>query len=165
MNDSAHGGWTPLRVVRAAAVTVAAGVVALAYGGAAGAQPSGDQCSPAAMMRAHATAPIAGGVFPVADAVAKQMNAGARPFGTRNEAAIHAFADAVGALVQYPHDGSVGEPLQQEDQYQERETLDQILADWEAETPITEELRRQVQEEFDQAGLVDPQARGDRLAG
>ena len=56
MNDSAHGGWTPLRVVRAAAVTVAAGVVALAYGGAAGAQPSGDQCSPAAMMRAHATA-------------------------------------------------------------------------------------------------------------
>ena len=50
-------------------------------------------------------------------------------------------------------------------EYQERETLDQILADWEAETPITEELRRQVQEEFDQAGLVDPQARGDRLAG
>jgi Arc/MetJ-type ribon-helix-helix transcriptional regulator len=46
-----------------------------------------------------------------------------------------------------------------------RESLDEILADWEAETPISEELRRQVQEEFDQAGLVDPHARQDRMAG
>jgi hemophore-related protein len=43
-------------MVRAAAVWVAAGVVALATGSAAGAQPPGDQCSPAAMMRAHAAA-------------------------------------------------------------------------------------------------------------
>jgi hypothetical protein len=50
-------------------------------------------------------------------------------------------------------------------EYLKRETLDQILADWEAETPIPEELRRQVQEEFDQAGLVDPQTRPDRMAG
>jgi Arc/MetJ-type ribon-helix-helix transcriptional regulator len=50
-------------------------------------------------------------------------------------------------------------------EYLKRETLDQILADWKAETPITEELRRQVQEEFDQAGLVDPHAARDRMAG
>jgi heme-binding protein len=56
VSNFAHGGWVPLRVVQAAAVGVAAGVVALATGGAAGAQPPGDQCSPAAMMRAHAAA-------------------------------------------------------------------------------------------------------------
>jgi hypothetical protein len=49
--------------------------------------------------------------------------------------------------------------------YLHRESLDEILADWEAETPINEELRRQVQEEFDQAGLVDPPAPRDRMAG
>ena len=50
-------------------------------------------------------------------------------------------------------------------EYLERESLDQILADWQAETPTTEEHRRQVQAEFDQAGLVSPGARGDRMAG
>jgi metal-responsive CopG/Arc/MetJ family transcriptional regulator len=50
-------------------------------------------------------------------------------------------------------------------EYLERETLDQILADWAAETPITEELRRQIQAEFDQAGLVDPPTPHDRMAG
>ncbi|MGZ5392890.1 MAG: hemophore-related protein [Mycobacterium sp.] len=56
MSNFAHGRWVPLRVVQAAAVGVAVGVVALATGSAAGAQPPGDQCSPAAMMRAHGTA-------------------------------------------------------------------------------------------------------------
>jgi predicted transcriptional regulator len=50
-------------------------------------------------------------------------------------------------------------------EYLQRETLEQILADWERETPTTDEMRRQVQEEFDQAGLVDPDARHDRMAG
>jgi Arc/MetJ-type ribon-helix-helix transcriptional regulator len=50
-------------------------------------------------------------------------------------------------------------------EYQEGETLDQILADWEAETPITDEIRRQVEAELDEAGLVEPNHRRDRMAG
>src|ERR1700737_2332936 len=41
-------------VVRTAALVVAAGLVALANGGSALAQPPGDSCSPAAMMSAQA---------------------------------------------------------------------------------------------------------------
>jgi predicted transcriptional regulator len=50
-------------------------------------------------------------------------------------------------------------------EYQERETLDQILADWEAETPTTEDVRRQVEAEFDRIGLVHPGDQDDRMAG
>lgn len=50
-------------------------------------------------------------------------------------------------------------------EYQEGETLDQILADWEAETPITDEIRRQVEAELDEAGFVEPNHRNDRMAG
>jgi predicted transcriptional regulator len=50
-------------------------------------------------------------------------------------------------------------------EYQERETLDQILADWEAETPTTEDVRHQVEAEFDQIGLVHPSDQDDRIAG
>jgi Arc/MetJ-type ribon-helix-helix transcriptional regulator len=50
-------------------------------------------------------------------------------------------------------------------EYQERETLDQIMADWEAETPTTEDVRRQVEAEFDRIGLVHPGDQGDRMAG
>lgn len=50
-------------------------------------------------------------------------------------------------------------------EYQERETLDQILADWEAETPTTEDVRRLVEAEFDQIGLVHPSDHDDRMAG
>jgi tetratricopeptide (TPR) repeat protein len=46
------------------------------------------------VLRVRAQAPIAGGIFPVADAVAKQIHPGAQPFGTRSEAAIHSFAAA-----------------------------------------------------------------------
>jgi predicted transcriptional regulator len=49
-------------------------------------------------------------------------------------------------------------------EYQERETLDQILADWEAETPTTEDVRRQVEAEFDRIGLVHPGDKDDRMA-
>lgn len=45
--------------------------------------------------------------------------------------------------------------------HQERESLDQILASWAAETPIPVDLRRQVAAELDEAGL----ARLDEGAG
>jgi metal-responsive CopG/Arc/MetJ family transcriptional regulator len=48
--------------------------------------------------------------------------------------------------------------------YQERENLDDILAAWRAETPVPEEVRRQVEAELDQAGLTS-QSRGGRIAG
>jgi Arc/MetJ-type ribon-helix-helix transcriptional regulator len=50
-------------------------------------------------------------------------------------------------------------------EYQQRETLDQILAAWEAETPTTEEARRQAKELLDQAGLAESVERDDRMAG
>jgi Arc/MetJ-type ribon-helix-helix transcriptional regulator len=50
-------------------------------------------------------------------------------------------------------------------EYQERETLDQILADWEAETPTIEDVRRQVEAEFDRIGLIHPGDEDDRMAG
>jgi len=46
----------------------------------------------------------------------------------------------------------------------EGESLDEILADWERETPVPEEIRRQVAAEFDAAGLV-PQKTARRRAG
>jgi hypothetical protein len=50
-------------------------------------------------------------------------------------------------------------------EYQKRETLEQILADWEAETPITEEMRRQAEAELDEAGFAPLVQRDDRMAG
>jgi predicted transcriptional regulator len=44
--------------------------------------------------------------------------------------------------------------------YQEREGLDDILAGWEAETPVPDEVRRRAEAELDQAGLT-----GRRRAG
>jgi hypothetical protein len=49
--------------------------------------------------------------------------------------------------------------------YQEREGLDDILADWQAETPVPDEVRRQAEAELDQAGLTGQTARGGRKAG
>jgi predicted transcriptional regulator len=46
--------------------------------------------------------------------------------------------------------------------YQERESLDDILAAWRAETPVPGEVRRQAEAELDCVGLT---GRGDRLAG
>jgi predicted transcriptional regulator len=49
--------------------------------------------------------------------------------------------------------------------YQEREKLDDILADWQAETPVPPEVRRQAEAELDQAGLIGPAQAHDRKAG
>jgi Arc/MetJ-type ribon-helix-helix transcriptional regulator len=48
--------------------------------------------------------------------------------------------------------------------YQQRETLDDILASWRAETPPDESEARDVDAELDRVGLMRP-ADGDRLAG
>jgi hypothetical protein len=49
--------------------------------------------------------------------------------------------------------------------YQERETLDNILASWREETPVPAEVQRQVETELDQVGLTGLPGGGDRLAG
>jgi hypothetical protein len=49
--------------------------------------------------------------------------------------------------------------------YAERENLRQVLAAWNAETPVPEEVRRQAQDELDRAGLTGRSGRDDRLAG
>ena len=49
--------------------------------------------------------------------------------------------------------------------YQERESLDDILAAWRAETPVPQEVRRQAEAELDQAGLTGQPRRGGRMAG
>jgi Arc/MetJ-type ribon-helix-helix transcriptional regulator len=52
--------------------------------------------------------------------------------------------------------------------YQERESLDEILAAWRAETPVPDEIRRQAEAELDQAGLTDQSdqsGQGGRRAG
>jgi Arc/MetJ-type ribon-helix-helix transcriptional regulator len=48
-------------------------------------------------------------------------------------------------------------------EYQERETLDEILAAWQAEMPTSEDVRRQAAAELDEAGLVEPAERHDRM--
>ena len=40
--------------------------------------------------------------------------------------------------------------------YTEREDLEEVLASWNSETPVPEEVRRQVQGELDEAGLHQP---------
>jgi hypothetical protein len=49
--------------------------------------------------------------------------------------------------------------------YQERESLDEILASWQAETPIPEELRRQAAAQMDGIGLRGSPQPGDRKPG
>lgn len=49
--------------------------------------------------------------------------------------------------------------------YTEREDLVEVLAAWNAETPVPDDVRRQVQGELDQAGLTGRRGRADRLAG
>lgn len=50
--------------------------------------------------------------------------------------------------------------------YAERENLADVLASWNAETPVPDAIRQQVQEELDSAGLpAAPPRREDRLAG
>jgi predicted transcriptional regulator len=49
--------------------------------------------------------------------------------------------------------------------YQERENPDDILAAWRAETPVPEEVQRQVEAELDQVGLTGLPPSSNRLAG
>jgi len=49
--------------------------------------------------------------------------------------------------------------------YTEREDLAAVLASWSAETPVPEDVRRQVQEELDRVGLVGQHKDDDGLAG
>jgi predicted transcriptional regulator len=49
--------------------------------------------------------------------------------------------------------------------YAERENLEQVLAAWNAETPVSDEVRRQVQSELDSVGLTGRSGADDRLAG
>ena len=49
--------------------------------------------------------------------------------------------------------------------YQERESLDDILTAWREETPVPEEVQRQVEAELDEAGLAGLTGGDDRLAG
>ena len=49
--------------------------------------------------------------------------------------------------------------------YAERENLDEVLAAWNAETPVADEVRRQVRGELDHADLTGTSGRDDRLAG
>jgi Arc/MetJ-type ribon-helix-helix transcriptional regulator len=49
--------------------------------------------------------------------------------------------------------------------FTEREDLEEVLASWDSETPVPEEVRRQVQGELDQVGLTGQSKRDDRLAG
>ena len=52
--------------------------------------------------------------------------------------------------------------------YAEREDLEDVLASWNTETPVPDEVRRQVREELDGAGLAGRSGRSGRegrLAG
>jgi len=49
--------------------------------------------------------------------------------------------------------------------YQERESLDNLLAAWREETPVPEEVQRQVEAELDQVGLTDLPGDSGRRAG
>lgn len=49
--------------------------------------------------------------------------------------------------------------------YAEREKLEEVLAGWNAETPVPDEVRQQVRGELDRAGLTGTPGRDDRLAG
>jgi len=49
--------------------------------------------------------------------------------------------------------------------YAERENLEEVLAAWNAETPVPDEVRQQIQSELDHVGLTGESGRDDRLAG
>ena len=49
--------------------------------------------------------------------------------------------------------------------YAERENLEEVLAGWNAETPVPDGVRQQVQGELDRVGLTGGAGPDDRLAG
>ena len=46
--------------------------------------------------------------------------------------------------------------------YAEREGLEEVLAAWNAETPVPDDLRRQIQDELDRVGLTARSGRSGR---
>jgi Arc/MetJ-type ribon-helix-helix transcriptional regulator len=49
--------------------------------------------------------------------------------------------------------------------YTEREDMADVLAAWQAETPVPDDIRRQAQDELDRVGLTGRSRRDDRPAG
>ena len=49
--------------------------------------------------------------------------------------------------------------------YQERESLDEILASWRSETPVPDDVRQHVVAELDAVGIATELGRSDRMAG
>ncbi len=49
--------------------------------------------------------------------------------------------------------------------YQEQESMDELLAAWRAESPVPDEVRQQVEAELDDVGLTGPVRRSSRVAG
>jgi Arc/MetJ-type ribon-helix-helix transcriptional regulator len=49
--------------------------------------------------------------------------------------------------------------------YQERESLDEILDSWREETPIPEDVQRQIEVELNNAGLTGGSHSSDRMTG
>jgi Arc/MetJ-type ribon-helix-helix transcriptional regulator len=49
--------------------------------------------------------------------------------------------------------------------YQQRESLDEILASWRSETSVPDDVQRQVTAELDDVGLAAGPERGDRMTG
>lgn len=49
--------------------------------------------------------------------------------------------------------------------YEQREALYDVLASWQAETPVPEEVRRQAEAELDDAGLLAPATPRRKRAG
>jgi len=49
--------------------------------------------------------------------------------------------------------------------YQEQESLDELLAAWLTESPVPDEVQQHVEAELDDAGLTAPTQRSSRIAG
>lgn len=49
--------------------------------------------------------------------------------------------------------------------YQEQESLDELLTAWRAESPVSDEVQQQVEAELDVAGLSLPTQQSSRIAG
>ncbi len=49
--------------------------------------------------------------------------------------------------------------------YQEQESLDELLAAWAAESPVPDEVQQQVEAELNDAGLSLPTQQSSRIAG
>lgn len=49
--------------------------------------------------------------------------------------------------------------------YQDQESLDELLAAWALESPVPDEVQKQVETELDDAGLSLPARQSSRIAG